>query len=678
VRTLSCEEIVSELERNFEFLATTELDVPERHRSMGAVFAHSWELLSPSQQAVFQNLSVFRGGFHWEAVKEVCRVSIRDLAILRDKSFLHLAEDKRYTIHEMMRLFAHEKLAKAHPETISDTYRRHCRYYLHWLAGHEEDLYGQEPHLAVESIQGEIENVRHAWQWATTSGEWQTLTLCLQAWIRFYHLRGLYAEAESWLEEALDGIQPQPEQIAAASGMNRLRGYLLVHMADILVMRAKYREALGYAHEADELAERCTDSDLKARAQAVLGLIYGIQGEYGVALFHQQQAHDLWLGQGECRQFAHLLLQTGKTYEKMYNWERAQTLHSQALQMFEEMGDRWRIATGWGAMGSAYFGAGNFEQALYANQQALEMAQQMNAQAEIVRYTSAIGTIYWRMSLFKEALHAFSCALALAADIGLAHRVSNYHRIVGEIHKDLGQFAEARMYLEKAVHLAEQVGATVEHVAALAALGFVYYEQGNHSAALQQYLHALQVAERLGEPHLIALSMGRIGFAYAQLGQFQQAQKFIEQAIDGLQPVGDSYNTSALVIHLRHLAVVLHEQGDYSTAESYCRTALKLIHETGGAMFMGQTLTLRTTLTLAQCRHAQGYQSEAVEQMSGLLELASTPKERIMVLEILWQLTKERGYVERLLLLYHDMQEQQPRAAYQKSIEALEQVLGQP
>ena len=39
-------------------------DVPERQRSMRAVFDHSWNLLSERQQAVLAALSVFRGGLH--------------------------------------------------------------------------------------------------------------------------------------------------------------------------------------------------------------------------------------------------------------------------------------------------------------------------------------------------------------------------------------------------------------------------------------------------------------------------------------------------------------------------------------------------------------------------------------------------------------------------------------
>jgi len=37
--------------------------VAERHRSLHAVFAHSWSLLSADERQVFARLSVFRGGF---------------------------------------------------------------------------------------------------------------------------------------------------------------------------------------------------------------------------------------------------------------------------------------------------------------------------------------------------------------------------------------------------------------------------------------------------------------------------------------------------------------------------------------------------------------------------------------------------------------------------------------
>ena len=59
-----CVDIIKQIERGIDFLATRARDVPERHRSIRAVFDHSWSLLTADEQAVFPRLSVFRGGFH--------------------------------------------------------------------------------------------------------------------------------------------------------------------------------------------------------------------------------------------------------------------------------------------------------------------------------------------------------------------------------------------------------------------------------------------------------------------------------------------------------------------------------------------------------------------------------------------------------------------------------------
>ncbi len=60
VRVLSCQEIATELSANLDFLASTQRGLPERHRSLRAVFDHSWKLLNPAEQQAFRRLSVLR------------------------------------------------------------------------------------------------------------------------------------------------------------------------------------------------------------------------------------------------------------------------------------------------------------------------------------------------------------------------------------------------------------------------------------------------------------------------------------------------------------------------------------------------------------------------------------------------------------------------------------------
>src|SRR5262245_29960769 len=71
LRVLSCQEIVREVEQNLDFLATSLRNVPERHRSMRAVFEHSWNLLSEQEQHVLGRLAIFREGFRREAAEQV-------------------------------------------------------------------------------------------------------------------------------------------------------------------------------------------------------------------------------------------------------------------------------------------------------------------------------------------------------------------------------------------------------------------------------------------------------------------------------------------------------------------------------------------------------------------------------------------------------------------------------
>src|SRR5262249_18037183 len=57
IRTLSCADIAAEIARNVDFLATRLRDLPERHRSVRAVFEPSWTMLTSEEQTAFRRLS---------------------------------------------------------------------------------------------------------------------------------------------------------------------------------------------------------------------------------------------------------------------------------------------------------------------------------------------------------------------------------------------------------------------------------------------------------------------------------------------------------------------------------------------------------------------------------------------------------------------------------------------
>jgi DNA-binding CsgD family transcriptional regulator len=103
LKSLSCEDIAAEIRRGLDILTTRLRNMPERHRSMCAVFDHSWQSLSDDERKTFQRLSVFRGGFTLEAAHAVAGADVYLLQALADKSFIRRdPTSKRYEIHELL------------------------------------------------------------------------------------------------------------------------------------------------------------------------------------------------------------------------------------------------------------------------------------------------------------------------------------------------------------------------------------------------------------------------------------------------------------------------------------------------------------------------------------------------------------------------------------------------
>lgn len=115
VRALDCPSIADEIERNLDFLASAQRDIPERQRSIRAVFEHSWALLEPAEKLAFRRLSVFRGGVDLEAAAQVAEASPNSLAGLVDKSFLRRGPAGRYDIHEVMRQYGEARRRPKQP-----------------------------------------------------------------------------------------------------------------------------------------------------------------------------------------------------------------------------------------------------------------------------------------------------------------------------------------------------------------------------------------------------------------------------------------------------------------------------------------------------------------------------------------------------------------------------------
>src|SRR5258708_1576469 len=136
LKTINCQQIADEIQRDMDFLTSPLRNVQERHRSIRAIFEHSWQLLSSEEQATFRKLSVFRGGFTLEAAIHVANSSRQCLTALVDKSLVQMTPTGRFDLHELLRQYAKERLEGA--DETAATQPAHSHYYPAFIHARED------------------------------------------------------------------------------------------------------------------------------------------------------------------------------------------------------------------------------------------------------------------------------------------------------------------------------------------------------------------------------------------------------------------------------------------------------------------------------------------------------------------------------------------------------------
>lgn len=246
---LTCGEIAAEIENNVDFLATTLSDVPERQRTMRAVFQQAWNSLTPQEQAALARLAVFPTVFDRAAAEAVAGAALPDLAALADRSLLHRIEavngrtDPQFSLYSVLKQYVLQELARLSDEPRA-TRERHAAYYLAFLARQTAALEGEDQQKALNVVAGQIANVRAAWQWAIAHGKSAALAESWYALFTFYDRRSWFREGEAAFGRLAGALSSRP------AGLSSVDKTLL---AVALASQAWFTYRLDRGRQADQL-----------------------------------------------------------------------------------------------------------------------------------------------------------------------------------------------------------------------------------------------------------------------------------------------------------------------------------------------------------------------------------------------------------------------------------------
>lgn len=467
VGMLTLSEIADEITTSLDFLETETRNVPERHRSIRGVFESTLSKLTEAERTTFARLSVFRGGFTREAAQQVTGEGLRTLMVLANKSLLRRDANGRYSIHELLRQYAWERLSGEH-ET---TQYVHSRYYLNLLAQVDEN---PQPEIQ-DQIEADFENIRAAWNWAVDRHESDALENALHSLYDFCTRRTRFQDAEKLLNRALEMAEQHtgflnPETLLR---LRECRGKMRSLMGDFAGAVADLEHVRRAAHTSGDAA---WERDLLIR----LGQLYRKSERNVEAIQHLNSALQSARRGGDQRAIADILYHLGTVSWDEGDNTQATAYHQEAVDIYRRL--RIRDVVGVQAlhgMGEALLMSGQPERAYDCFRESLELSREISDRTyeaenmQMVGWTSigSIGT-----ANYNQAIEHFSRALAISEAGHL-----DWHSVcsligLGLAQSSSGDYQQGLDHIQRGCRLAETLKITRFIAMALDGLGQLYQD----------------------------------------------------------------------------------------------------------------------------------------------------------------------------------------------------------
>jgi len=510
VRTLSPAEIATEIERNLDFLSASARDLPERHRSMRAVFDSSWQMLSAEEQRALCWLSVFRGGFLREAAEQVAGASLSLLSSLVTRSLVRRTAAGRYDLHELVRQYAHERLVlSTELQVVRD---EHMHFFLKLAEAAELLLRGAEQLAWLDRLENEHENLRVALEWslrdqALDAQESLQLTGALYL---FWKRRAHWSEGRDWLKRALAQ--------SADSQVTRERVKALNAAVLLAADQADTKPALQLAQENLRLSRELGDAGSIASSLNSLGFL-------------------LW---------------------KRKDFARARTSCEKALRLRRDLGDRFAVADSLHNLSHIAINQSDYEAAQIYCSEAATIYRELGDEIGLDDALGDLGLVAYLRNdhtaarpYLEESLARFRRAASVPGIVSALNRL-------GDLARCQGDYAQAEMLYSECLALYRGMGDKDEFPSLLHNLAYAVHHRGDSVQATNLFKEGLGIQHEMGNQAGIAECLAGIASVVTVQGQAHQGAQLLSAA-EALREASGATWWPADRIEYEHSLALLHQ-----------------------------------------------------------------------------------------------------------------------
>jgi len=488
----SCTEIVSKIETSLDFLSSPYRNMPERHRSLRAVFEHSWNLLSQEEQVVFAQLSIFRGGFSQQAAATVVCDPLTEniLHSLVEKSLIQPQPAGRYDIHPLLHEYADEKL-QGQNNLIQSVSENHAVFYIEFLE-HQHDGESLEQRAAIRL---EIQNINAAWSWAVEQLQLDLLEAAAPILHNFY-------STESWFLEGIERFQFAIESLKGEDGdiverANLLcdllgrRARMLIHIGSLEAAREDLLSALAYL-------EFVEDPNRRSTVLSYLALTHFYAGEYqpAVELAEESRILSEKSDDKDGIAFAHNFM--GSCYKALGDYDLSSEAFKNALEVYWSLEDEIGAAMVLHNLGNLAQAHGDYQTAQNHYQECGKIFKAHDHIHGAAATLTNAGKLALRQEEHEKASSMLKEGLEMKSKIGDQRGMAVALIALGDVSVTLDDVLQAREYLDQGLTLAIETGDVILLLDGLAVAAEWFLKKGDLEIGLRvlEYVVKQQAASK--------------------------------------------------------------------------------------------------------------------------------------------------------------------------------------
>ncbi len=538
-------EVVEEVRAHVDLLTSALPHLPDRQKSVRAVFEYSWKLLNPAQARTLARLSVLRTAFDLRAARRVGDCESEDLQQLVNRSLLMSLPGGMFQLHEIVRYYAKERLYE-NPRERYMAQSTHARYFLAFIRSRYVLFHGKDQRVHLEQVSSVLEDISAAFDWSMEQGRLEWITRSLESY-------GLFFERKARFQEGREAFNRMLGALLEAGAINDdLRDVAILH-ARLLAWKVFLGVRIG---SVEGMAE-----DL----ETILKLLGPT-------------------GKRQDRAFAALL--QGQWHELKGEGVEALSKYRKAIALYKEVGDPRGISMARNRLSQTVLTQGNAEEARREAADSLEYYERQEDPSGMAWSHVLLGEVAFHQLRFEEARRHYRQALEGYLAVGNRDGVGWTMILLGSLAKTLGELPAAEQMFREALSIEEELLNNAAQAWIHQHLGETAWFQSRYSDALVEFQKCLDLYRAIDDRRGIVRTLHCLGKTEITRNNADAAEVHFLAAGETLRLVRDS---TLRAWHGFYLASLDHLRGDETSAGNRLRVILRLFEKEHDILGTGWT-----------------------------------------------------------------------------------------